>query len=142
MIQMQSCMTVADNSGAKIAQCIKVLGGSHRRYAGIGDIVVVAIKDAIPTSTIKKGAVLDRVIVDQNTVIGENVKIGEGENTPNELKPKIYNTGITVIGSNTTVPDNLKIGKNCVIYGNTAAEDYKDNILESGKSVIVEEASL
>ena len=42
MIQMQSCMTVADNSGAKIAQCIKVLGGSHRRYAGIGDIVVVA----------------------------------------------------------------------------------------------------
>ena len=49
MIQMQSCMTVADNSGAKIAQCIKVIGGSHRRYAGIGDIVVVAIKDAIPT---------------------------------------------------------------------------------------------
>lgn len=54
MIQMQSCMTVADNSGAKIAQCIKVIGGSHRRYAGIGDIVVVAIKDAIPTSTIKR----------------------------------------------------------------------------------------
>ena len=49
MIQMQSCMTVADNSGAKLAQCIKVIGGSHRRYAGIGDVVVVAIKDAIPT---------------------------------------------------------------------------------------------
>jgi len=65
MIQMQSCMTVADNSGAKIAQCIKVLGGSHRRYAGIGDIVVVAIKDAIPTSTIKKGAVQKAVIVRQ-----------------------------------------------------------------------------
>ena len=63
MIQMQSCMTVADNSGAKIAQCIKVIGGSHRRYAGIGDIVVVAIKDAIPTSTIKKGAVEKAVIV-------------------------------------------------------------------------------
>ena len=65
MIQMQSCMTVSDNSGAKIAQCIKVLGGSHRRYAGIGDIVVVAIKDAIPTSTIKKGAVQKAVIVRQ-----------------------------------------------------------------------------
>ena len=65
MIQMQSCMKVADNSGAKIAQCIKVLGGSHRRYAGIGDIVVVAIKDAIPTSTIKKGAVQKAVIVRQ-----------------------------------------------------------------------------
>ena len=65
MIQMQSCMTVADNSGAKIAQCIKVIGGSHRRYAGIGDIVVVAIKDAIPTSTIKKGTIEKAVIVRQ-----------------------------------------------------------------------------
>ena len=66
MIQMQSCMTVADNSGAKIAQCIKVIGGSHRRYAGIGDIVVVAIKDAIPTSTIKKGTIEKAVIVRQS----------------------------------------------------------------------------
>ena len=63
MIQMQSCMTVADNSGAKIAQCIKVIGGSHRRYASIGDVIVVAVKDAIPTSTIKKGTVEKAVIV-------------------------------------------------------------------------------
>ena len=54
MLQMQSNLTVADNSGAKRAQVIKVLGGSHRRYAGIGDVVVVAIKEAIPTSTIKE----------------------------------------------------------------------------------------
>ena len=65
MIQMQSCMNVADNSGAKIVQCIKVLGGTHRRYAGIGDIVVVAVKDAIPTSTIKKGTIDKAVIVRQ-----------------------------------------------------------------------------
>lgn len=63
MIQMQSVMNVADNSGAKRVQCIKVLGGSHRRYAGIGDIVVVAVKDVIPTSTIKKGSVEKAVIV-------------------------------------------------------------------------------
>ena len=63
MIQMQSCMTVADNSGAKLVQVIKVLGGSHRRYAGIGDIVVVAVKEAIPTSTIKEGSVEKAVIV-------------------------------------------------------------------------------
>ena len=63
MLQMQSNLTVADNSGAKLAQVIKVLGGSHRRYAGIGDIVVVAIKEAIPTSTIKEGAVEKAVIV-------------------------------------------------------------------------------
>ena len=65
MIQMQSNMTVADNSGAKIVQRIKVIAGSHRRYAGIGDIVVVAVKEAIPTSTIKKGSVEKAVIVRQ-----------------------------------------------------------------------------
>lgn len=63
MIQMQSQLNVADNSGAKLVQCIKVLGGSHRRYAGIGDIIVVAVKDALPTSTIKKGSVEKAVIV-------------------------------------------------------------------------------
>ncbi|MCH5294378.1 MAG: 50S ribosomal protein L14 [Treponema sp.] len=63
MIQMQTNLTVADNSGAKLVQCIKVLGGTHRRYAGIGDIVVVAVKDAIPTSTIKEGSVQKAVIV-------------------------------------------------------------------------------
>ena len=63
MLQMQSKMVVADNSGAKLVQCIKVLGGSHRRYAGIGDVVVVAVKEAIPTSTIKEGSVQKEVIV-------------------------------------------------------------------------------
>ena len=66
MIQMQSNLVVADNSGAKLVQCIKVLGGSRRRYAGIGDIIVVAVKDAIPTSTIKKGSIEKAVIVRQS----------------------------------------------------------------------------
>lgn len=65
MIQMQSNLVVADNSGAKLVQCIKVLGGSRRRYASVGDIIVVAVKDAIPTSTIKKGAIEKAVIVRQ-----------------------------------------------------------------------------
>ena len=63
MVQVETRLNVADNSGAKIVQCIKVLGGSHRRYAGIGDIIVVAVKDALPTSTIKKGSVEKAVIV-------------------------------------------------------------------------------
>jgi large subunit ribosomal protein L14 len=63
MVQMQSNLVVADNSGAKMVQVIKVLGGSHRRYAGIGDVVVVAVKEAIPTSTIKQGSVQKAVIV-------------------------------------------------------------------------------
>jgi glucose-1-phosphate adenylyltransferase len=102
------------------------------------------IKDSIIMEgcVIKKGCKLDRCIVDQNTVIGENVNIGEGENVPNEFKPKIYNTGITVIGSNTVVPDNIEVGKNCVIYGHTVAEDFTDGKLPSGGSVIKEEASV
>ncbi len=60
---MQSKLDVADNSGARRLQCIKVLGGSHRRYAGIGDIIKVSIKEAIPRGKVKKGEVYNAVIV-------------------------------------------------------------------------------
>lgn len=63
MIQVESYLNVADNSGAKTVQCIKVLGGSKRKYASIGDIIVVAVKDTIPTSAIKKGSVEKAVVV-------------------------------------------------------------------------------
>lgn len=63
MIQMESELDVADNSGAKRVQCIKVLGGSHRRTANIGDIIVVSVKDAIPRGRVKKGDVHRAVIV-------------------------------------------------------------------------------
>lgn len=63
MIQSESRMSVADNSGAKEVLCIKVLGGSKRRYAGVGDVVVVTIKDAIPKGKVKKGDVHKAVIV-------------------------------------------------------------------------------
>jgi len=63
MIQMQTRLKVADNSGAKEVQCLKVLGGSKRRYAAIGDIIVVSIKEAMPNSKVKKGDVAKAVIV-------------------------------------------------------------------------------
>tara|TARA_B100000965_G_scaffold395460_1_gene409020 strand:+ start:390 stop:758 length:369 start_codon:yes stop_codon:yes gene_type:complete len=63
MIQMQSNLFVADNSGARKIQCIKVLGGSKRRFASIGDIIVVSIKDAIPRGKVKKGDVYKAVVV-------------------------------------------------------------------------------
>ena len=63
MIQMQSNLSVADNSGARRVQCIKVLGGSKRRYAGVGDIIKVSIKEAIPNSRVKKGDVYQAVVV-------------------------------------------------------------------------------
>jgi large subunit ribosomal protein L14 len=63
MIQMQTILNVADNSGAKKVACIKVLGGSKRRFASVGDVIVVSIKEAIPNSKVKKGDVMKAVVV-------------------------------------------------------------------------------
>jgi large subunit ribosomal protein L14 len=63
MIQQQTILDVADNSGAKRVQCIKVLGGSRRRYASVGDVIVVSVKEAIPQAKVKKGEVARAVIV-------------------------------------------------------------------------------
>ncbi|MGV2989990.1 50S ribosomal protein L14 [Vibrio sp. E150_011] len=63
MIQMQSTLDAADNSGARRVMCIKVLGGSHRRYAHIGDVIKVTVKEAIPRGKVKKGDVLNAVVV-------------------------------------------------------------------------------
>jgi large subunit ribosomal protein L14 len=63
MIQLRSMLEVADNSGAKRVQCVKVLGGSKRKYAGLGDVVVVSVKEALPDSSIKKGSVTKAVVV-------------------------------------------------------------------------------
>ena len=63
MIQMQSRLSVADNSGARELQCIKVLGGSHRRYASIGDVIKVSVKEALPRGRVKKGDVYNAVVV-------------------------------------------------------------------------------
>lgn len=63
MIQMQTNLDVADNSGARRVMCIKVLGGSKRKYAGVGDIIVVSVKEAIPRGRVKKGDVMKAVVV-------------------------------------------------------------------------------
>ena len=63
MIQTETMLEIADNSGARRVQCIKVLGGSHRRYAGIGDVIKVTIKEAIPRGRVKKGQVMAAVVV-------------------------------------------------------------------------------
>ncbi len=63
MIQSETYLNVADNSGARVVMCFKVLGGSKRRYATIGDVIVVTVKEALPTSKVKKGAVMKAVVV-------------------------------------------------------------------------------
>jgi large subunit ribosomal protein L14 len=72
MIQMTSVLDVADNSGAKKVYCIKVLGGSRRRYAGIGDVIIVSIREAIPNAKVKKGEVARAVIVRTRTELARN----------------------------------------------------------------------
>lgn len=67
MIQTETVMEVADNSGAKKVQCIKVLGGSKKKFAGVGEIIVVSIKDAMPRARVKKGQVMKAVIVRTKT---------------------------------------------------------------------------
>ena len=78
MIQIQTELTVADNTGARIVECIKVLGGSKRRYASIGDMIVISVKEAIPTGKVKKGSVHKAVVVRTKKAIyrndGSNVK--------------------------------------------------------------------
>jgi len=63
MIQTETMLDIADNSGARRVQCIKVLGGSHRRYARIGDVIKITVKEAIPRGKVKKGQVMDAVVV-------------------------------------------------------------------------------
>ena len=63
MIQVQTELSVADNTGAKIIECIKVLGGSKRRYASVGDLIVVSVKEAIPNGKVKKGSVHKAIVV-------------------------------------------------------------------------------
>lgn len=72
MIQMQTMLRVADNTGAKKLMCIKVLGGSKRRYASIGDIIVASVKDSVPNSRIKKGEIVRAVVVRTTKEIGRN----------------------------------------------------------------------
>ncbi len=113
-------------------------------HSVLGPEVVVkrgaVVRDSIimGSTVIGEDTVIERCILDENCHIGSRIRMGVGENIPNEVKPNVYHTGITVIGANTHVPDDLVIGKNCVIYGNTTAADYKNNTLESGKVVIRE----
>ena len=70
MIQMQTILDVADNSGAKKVGCIKILGGTRRKYARVGDVIVVSVKDAVPNSKIRKGEVVRAVVVRTTKEVG------------------------------------------------------------------------
>ncbi|MGD9265741.1 MAG: 50S ribosomal protein L14 [Lysobacterales bacterium] len=100
MIQMQSMLTAADNSGARRVMCIKVLGGSKRRYARIGDIIKVTIKDAIPRGKVKKGEIYNAVVVRTKSGVRRNdgSLIRFDGNAAVLLTPKMEPIGTRIFG--------------------------------------------
>ncbi|GHU52308.1 glucose-1-phosphate adenylyltransferase [Clostridia bacterium] len=100
-----------------------------------GAVVIDSI--ILQNCKIGKNTKLNRVIIDSGSTVGDNVTIGEGDNTPNEEKPNVYFTGISVIAENSVVPPNVQIGKNCVISGVTDSSKYHNNTLLSGGTVTV-----
>lgn len=100
MIQMRTMLDVADNSGARRVMCIKVLGGTRRRYAGIGDVIKVSVKEAIPRGKVKKGEVLNAVIVRTKKGVrrpdGSSIRFDE--NTVVLLNAQLQPIGTRVFG--------------------------------------------
>src|SRR5690554_5238814 len=109
MIQMQSRLSAADNSGAKEVQCVKVLGGSKRRYAGIGDVIKVSVKQAIRRDTVNKGEVYNGVIVRTRKGVrrSDGSVIRFGGNAVVMLKSKLEPIGTRIFGP---VPRELRSG--------------------------------
>ena len=130
----------AEITGSLISEGCEVLGKVHNSVLGTGCIVEegAVVRDSIIMEDcyIGKGTVIERAIIDNGTTIGDGVKIGVGENIANVYAPQIYDTGITVIGELSTIPDNVVIGKNAVIFGRTTPQDYKGMLLESGQSIV------
>lgn len=96
------------------------------------------VKDSIIMNgtVIGENAVIDKAIIAENVTVGENVELGVGGEAPNEYKPQIYSFGLVTIGEGSTVPDNVKVGKNTAIYGPTEKSEYPDGLLKSGSSLI------
>ena len=132
----------AEVKSSIISEGCEVLGKVYNSVIGTSVIIDegAIVKDSIIMADcyIGKGAYIEHCIIDTNCTVGDGVLIGTGENIPNEEKPHIYDTGITVIGENSVLPDNVRIGKNCVVFGKTAPADYLDHVLESGQTIVKE----
>lgn len=134
-------------AGARVEESLitdgcEIYGEVYRSILGSNVIVEegAVVQDSIIMSgtVIGAGSRIEQSILDEKCTVGKNVQMGMGENIPNEAKPNIYHTGITVLGMQSSVPDGVSLGKNCVICGRTAAEDYPNGRLESGKAIVRE----
>ncbi|MCL2840949.1 MAG: glucose-1-phosphate adenylyltransferase [Defluviitaleaceae bacterium] len=130
----------AEIEGSLVSEGSEIIGKVYNSVLGTNVIVEegAIVRDSIIMEEcyIGKGTVIERCIIDKHTTIGENAKIGDGENIKNIHKPDLYDTGITVIGEFSIIPDNVTIGKNCVIFARTEPRDYENGRLESGQSIV------
>jgi len=123
-----------------ISEGCEVLGKVYNSILGpeviVEDGAVVRDSILMQGCYVGKGTTIERCIIDTDCTIGDEAHLGEGENTANIHRPHIYDTGITVVGEFSTIPDKVKVGKNCVIFGKTEPGDYPDAALESGQSIV------
>ena len=129
----------ADVKTSLLSEGCEVFGSVYNSTLGPNVTVEsgAEIRDSIimANCVIGENTIIDRCIIDENCIIGANTKIGMGENVPNKRKPHIYDTGITVIGESSIIPNGVTVGKNCVICGATRAEHYENMSLESGETI-------
>jgi glucose-1-phosphate adenylyltransferase len=132
----------SDVNTSLLSEGCEVFGSVYNSILGSGIKVAkgAVIKDSIimANTTVGENAVIERCVIDENNSIGKNVVMGAGANIPNREKPNVYDTGITVTGENTIIPDDVVIGKNCVIYGKTTPDAYPGGSLESGSTLEIE----
>ena len=114
----------------------KVYNSVIGRGVVIGENAVIRDSIIMNEVEIKENAQCTKCIVAEGAVIGENSVLGEGEELPNEVNPKIYNSGLVTVGEKSIIPPNVHIGKNSVVFGETEAADYPDGYLKSGGTLI------
>lgn len=114
----------------------KVYNSVIGRGVTIGENAVIRDSIIMNEVVIKENVQCTKCIVAEGAVIGENSVLGEGEELPNEVNPKIYNSGIVTVGEKSVIPPNVHIGKNSVVFGETEADDYPDGCLKSGGTLI------
>lgn len=130
---------------SKIERCIigegtEIYGEVRNSVIGSGVVIGkgAVVRDSIimKGTVIGAGCVVDKAIIAEDVKIGSGCKLGVGGEKPNTLNPKVYGFGLVTIGEGSTVPSNVSIGKNTAISGETTIEDYPNNFLDSGESII------
>ncbi|MGN0153953.1 MAG: glucose-1-phosphate adenylyltransferase [Lachnospiraceae bacterium] len=114
----------------EVSHCVIGSGVTIEKGAIVKDSIIMN------NTVIGAGSVVNKAIIAENVVVGKNVELGVGEEAVNEYKPQIYSFGLVTIGENSTIPDNVKVGKNTAIYGPTDSSEYPDGLLKSGSSLI------